>query len=63
MRREAQDLGLGDVACAVVRGDDVSDVVRSRPDLTILETGEPLEWKKTPTSETSDKLRVPLETL
>jgi hypothetical protein len=43
MRREAQDLGLGDVACAVVRGDDVSDVVRSRPDLTILETGEPLE--------------------
>ena len=43
MRREAQDLGLGDIACAVVRGDDVSDVVRSRPDLTILETGEPLE--------------------
>ena len=43
MRREAEDLGLGDIACAVVRGDDVSDVVRSRPDLTILETGEPLE--------------------
>ena len=43
MRREAQDLGLGDIACAVVRGDDVSDVVRSRPDLTIVETGEPLE--------------------
>jgi hypothetical protein len=43
MRREARDLGLGDVACAVVRGDDVSEVVRGRPDLTILETGEPLE--------------------
>ena len=43
MRREARDLGLGEVACAVVRGDDVSDVVRARPDLTIMETGEPLE--------------------
>lgn len=43
MRREAVDLGLGDIPCAVVRGDDVADVVRQRPELTILETGEPLE--------------------
>jgi hypothetical protein len=43
MRREAQDLGLGDIPCAVVLGDDVAEVVRARPDLTILETGEPLE--------------------
>ena len=43
MRREAQDLGLGDIPCAVVRGDDVAEVVRARPELTILETGAPLE--------------------
>lgn len=42
-RREAQDLGLGDIACAVVVGDDVASVMRSMPHLTILENGEPLE--------------------
>lgn len=43
MRREARDLGLGDVPCAVVLGDDVADAVRARPDLSLLETGEPVE--------------------
>ncbi|MEP9377824.1 acyclic terpene utilization AtuA family protein [Aquabacter sp. CN5-332] len=42
-RREAKDLGLGDVPVAVVLGDDVSSVIRHHPELTILETGEPLE--------------------
>jgi hypothetical protein len=43
MQREARDLGLGAIPCAVVLGDDVADVVRARPELEILETGEPLE--------------------
>jgi hypothetical protein len=43
VRRIARELGLGDVPCAVVQGDDVSDVVRNRPELRIMETGEPLE--------------------
>jgi hypothetical protein len=42
-RREAQALGLGDIPVAVVLGDDVSDIVRRHPELTILENGEPLE--------------------
>ena len=42
-RREAQELGLGDIPVAVVLGDDVSDIVRNRPGLTIQESGEPLE--------------------
>ena len=43
IRRHAQEQGLGDVTCAVVRGDDVADIVRRQPDLQIMETGEPLE--------------------
>lgn len=42
-REEARGLGLGDIPVAVVLGDDVSSVVRHRPDLTLMETGEPLE--------------------
>ena len=42
-RREAQELGLGDIPVAVVLGDDVSDIVRKHPDLIILENGEPVE--------------------
>ena len=42
-RREAKDLGLGDVPVAVVLGDDVLSVVRTLPGLTIMENGEPLE--------------------
>ncbi len=42
-RAEARELGLGDIPVAVVLGDDVSSVVRHRPDLMLMETGEPLE--------------------
>lgn len=41
--RLARERGLGDLACAVVQGDDVSDLVRERPDLALLESGQPLE--------------------
>ena len=43
MRREALDLGLGDIPCAVVLGDDVTDIIMKKPDLLLLETGEPVE--------------------
>ncbi len=42
-RREARDLGLGDVLCAVVQGDDVTDTIRRHPELKLMETGEALE--------------------
>lgn len=42
-RREAKDLGLGDMAVAVVLGDDVTDIVRGMPQLKLMENGEPLE--------------------
>jgi len=42
-RRLAADMGLGDVACAVVQGDDVADLIRTMPALALLESGEPLE--------------------
>jgi len=42
-RRMAADMGLGDVPCAVVQGDDVADLVRTQPHLKLLESGEPLE--------------------
>src|SRR5262245_33602954 len=42
-RREAQDLGLGDMPVAVVLGDDVTEVVRRMPELKLMENGEPLE--------------------
>lgn len=41
--RLARDAGLGPIRCAVVTGDDVADLVRQRPDLPIMETGEPVE--------------------
>jgi hypothetical protein len=43
IRQEAADLGINDVPCAVVLGDDVADTVRRHPELTLLETGDPLE--------------------
>ncbi len=42
-RKEAADLGLGDVPVAVVLGDDVSSIVKHRPELKLIENGEPLE--------------------
>ena len=41
--RLAADSGLGAVSCAVVRGDDVADIVRRQPHLPLMENGEPLE--------------------
>ena len=41
--RHAQEQGLDNVTCAVVRGDDVADIVRRQPDLALMETGQPLE--------------------
>jgi hypothetical protein len=43
VRTLARERGLRELPCAVVLGDDVSDVVRERPELPLLETGEPLE--------------------
>ena len=43
VRRHARELGLRDVACAVVVGDDVGEVVKRMPELPLMETGEPLE--------------------
>ena len=42
IRQLALDMGVGDVSCAVVTGDDVSDLIRTMPKLKLLETGEPL---------------------
>ena len=39
----AAELGLADLTCAVLLGDDVRDAVAARPGLSLLETGEPLE--------------------
>lgn len=41
--RLAKDASLGPIRCAVVTGDDVAELVRQRPDLPIMETGEPIE--------------------
>jgi hypothetical protein len=43
VRRLGRELGVGDVACAVVIGDDVSELVRKMPQLQLIETGAPLE--------------------
>src|SRR5580698_3022782 len=42
-RKEAADLGLGDVAVAVVLGDDVSSLVQHKGELRLIENGAPLE--------------------
>jgi hypothetical protein len=43
IRQLARNMGAGDIACAVVTGDDVSDLVRTMPALKLLETDAPLE--------------------
>jgi hypothetical protein len=43
VRRLAREMDLGEVPCAVVGGDDVAELVGTRPDLQLLESGEPLE--------------------
>jgi hypothetical protein len=41
--RLADEAGLGRVQCAAVVGDDVAELVHGRPDLPVMETGEPVE--------------------
>jgi len=43
VRKHAADLGLRDIACAVVVGDDIGEIVKRMPELPLMETGEPLE--------------------
>ena len=41
--RIAQEQALSDVSCAVVLGDDVSELLRKNPQLPLMESGKPLE--------------------
>lgn len=43
VRKEARELGLGEVPVAVVLGDDVTEQIRAHPGLPLLESGEPVE--------------------
>jgi hypothetical protein len=43
IRRHAGEIGLGDVSCTVVLGDDVADILRKQPGTPLMESGEPLE--------------------
>jgi hypothetical protein len=43
VRRQAKEQGLGEVPCAVVVGDDVTEMLRRMPQLPLMESGEPLE--------------------
>ena len=43
VREVAQALGLGDIAVAVVTGDDVAEVMRKHPALPLMESGDPVE--------------------
>lgn len=39
----ATDQGIKGLSCAVLLGDDVTDLIRARPDMRLLETGDPVE--------------------
>lgn len=41
--RVADEIGVRPPVCATVTGDDVTGIVRDRPDLPLIETGDPLE--------------------
>jgi Acyclic terpene utilisation family protein AtuA len=43
IRRHAKDIGVGDVSCAIVLGDDVAELLRGQPQLALMESGAPLE--------------------
>ncbi|MDX3906284.1 MAG: DUF1446 domain-containing protein [Pigmentiphaga sp.] len=43
LQREALELGLGKVSCAVITGDDVTELVRAHPGLPLMESGVPVE--------------------
>jgi hypothetical protein len=43
IRKHAPDWGCPDYTCAVVRGDEVTDIMRAHPELALMEDGAPLE--------------------
>jgi hypothetical protein len=43
VRKHASDWDCPDYACAVVQGDEVTDVMRAHPELPLMEDGAPLE--------------------
>lgn len=43
LRKHAPDWGCPDYGCAVVQGDDVTDIMRAHPELPLMEDGAPLE--------------------
>ena len=43
VRQHAAEWGCPDYACAVVLGDEVSDMMRAHPELPLMEDGAPLE--------------------
>ncbi len=43
VRKVALSLGLGEIPVAVVTGDDVVDVIRAHPELSLMESGDPVE--------------------
>lgn len=43
VRRECAELGLGDVSCAVVTGDDVTELLKKHPELPLMDAETPLE--------------------
>jgi hypothetical protein len=43
IRGHAKEAGLGEVSCALVTGDDVTEILRKHPQLTLMESGKPLE--------------------
>jgi hypothetical protein len=40
-KKLAKNLGLGDLSCSIVTGDDVTELIRQHPELTCLETDLP----------------------
>jgi hypothetical protein len=43
IRGHAKEAGLGEVSCALVTGDDVTEILRKHPQLVLMESGKPLE--------------------
>jgi Acyclic terpene utilisation family protein AtuA len=43
IRQLGRDMGVGNISCAMVSGDDVSNLVRTMPQLKLLESEAPLE--------------------
>ena len=43
LRKHARDWGCRDYSCAVVTGDEVTDIMRAHPELPLMEDAAPLE--------------------